>query len=228
MDRSEAKDNDRKVEVKICGITNLEDASACVKLGADALGFIFYPPSKRFVNVEKAKEIRWIIPQNVSVVGVFVNETPGTIIEVARKANLDYVQLHGQEDPRMVESLKKDGVRVIKALFGNREPGISLAHTYPAEAILVESSEASQHGGTGKTWKWSVVQDYDFHLPVILAGGLAPENVVEAINMAKPAAVDVSSGVEAEPGKKDLKKVEQFIQSAHSCYVTRWKRSIFR
>ena len=194
--------------VKVCGITRRRDALRAVDLGADALGFIFYPGSPRYIEPEKAAEIIRSIPPFVSPVGVFVDSTLREIRSVVRICQLSAVQLHGTENPAFCREIS---VKVIKAfrVEGDRLPrGIS---QYPVHALLLDTFQAGVHGGTGKVFDWDVARRAERYGRIILAGGLNPGNVRKAVKSVRPFAVDVSSGVESAPGKKDLKLLEDFF-----------------
>jgi phosphoribosylanthranilate isomerase len=189
--------------VKICGITNWADARLAVDLGADALGFNFYPPSPRSVSPAGAWEIIRRLPPMVACVGVFVNWPADVVAALARALRLDAVQLHGSEPPSEARELAA-GFRVIKA-FAVR-PGFrvsTLASYSAASAFLLDGFRPGLHGGTGATSDWRLARKANRHGCVILAGGIGPGNVARAIAEARPFAVDVASGVEVRPGKKD-------------------------
>ncbi|NPB09808.1 MAG: phosphoribosylanthranilate isomerase [Thermodesulfobacteria bacterium] len=190
------------VRVKICGITSPEDARLAAECGASAIGFVFYPPSPRFVTPAQAAAIRRALPPWVATVGVFVNEDPARIEEVRRLVGLDYVQLHGDEPP---ETARLFFPRVIKALRVRNEEDLSRisAYRHCAAAVLLDTYVKGLPGGTGRTFDWSLAKKAkEYGLPIILAGGLRPENVCAAVRQVRPYALDVSSGVEVFPGKK--------------------------
>lgn len=199
------------MRVKICGITNREDALHAVEAGADALGFILFPGSKRFITPEKAWAIAADLPPFVQRVGVVVDAGDAEL-ELWRKASpFDLWQLHGQESPEFCRGLKGRGFRVVKALgFPLREK--ILPESYPVAAFLLDKA-SPRHGGTGESFDWTLGSAFARAAgkPCILSGGLTPENVVQAIQTMQPYAVDVCSGVEAQPGRKDRRKVEEFI-----------------
>jgi phosphoribosylanthranilate isomerase len=191
-----------KVKVKICGITNLEDASNAVELGADALGFIF-APSPRQIAPQKASEIIRAIPPLVKTVGVFVNEAPATIREVMQHCGLDLIQLHGDESPAFCDEFMP---YAIKALRIKDESSLQLSQAYHGtiRALLLDTYSKDMVGGTGKTFDWDLaVRIKNQGIPIILSGGLTPSNIAQAINTVRPYAVDVNSGIESYPGKKD-------------------------
>jgi phosphoribosylanthranilate isomerase len=190
------------VKVKICGITNLEDASNAVELGADALGFIF-APSPRQIAPQKASEIIRAIPPLVKTVGVFVNEAPATIREVMQHCGLDLIQLHGDESPAFCDEFMP---YAIKALRIKDESSLQLSQAYHGtiRALLLDTYSKDMVGGTGKTFDWDLaVRIKNQGIPIILSGGLTPSNIAQAINTVRPYAVDVNSGIESYPGKKD-------------------------
>ena len=203
-----------RVKVKICGITNWVDARRAVAEGADLLGFNFYAGSPRYVEPAKAKKIVRRLPTKVLVVGVFVNESEQTMLEIARAVGLDALQLHGDETPAMVARLKRS-FPVIKAIRVKQSLAAGQLRTYKAAtALLLDGFEARRRGGTGKTFDWEIARRAKQYGRVFLAGGLTPENVGEAIRAAQPYAVDVCSGVEARPGKKDPARVKQLMRAA--------------
>jgi phosphoribosylanthranilate isomerase len=190
-----------------------EEAEACVRLGADAIGCVFFAQSPRHVSRNQAREICAAVGDSAEVVGVFVNQAPEKIMEIVDACGLTGAQLHGTESRDEVTLLMNSGVLVIKALFAERAPYIKDAGRYNADGILVECGKGRLPGGNAETWDWRQARDLDAKSPLILAGGLNPENIGEAIRLALPDAVDVSSGVEASPGKKDLNKVKALITS---------------
>ncbi|SHE89664.1 phosphoribosylanthranilate isomerase [Desulfacinum infernum DSM 9756] len=201
------------MEIKICGITRREDARIAASLGVDAVGFVFYPKSPRHVSRETARDLAAALPESVARVGVFVDETVDRVLETARFCGLTHVQLHGQETPEEVAALEAQGLRVVKALFVNRAPGLDVQDRYRPTAFLVECAGVSLPGGNALAWDWASAKDRVRHRPMILAGGLDPHNVARAVRAAEPAAVDVSSGVERRPGEKDAQKMEAFVNA---------------
>ncbi len=200
------------IKIKICGITNAEDALGAVELGADALGFIFHPQSRRYVTPEKAKGIIERLPPFVFKIGVFVDEEPETILKTVNKCRLDGIQLHGRESPEFCAKFRR---RVIKGLRPQREEEVAKIADYKVDALLLDSYHPDMEGGTGTTFDWELaVAAKMFGMPVILSGGLNPENVAEAVRLVKPYGIDVASGVESFQGKKDLDKVRDFIEQA--------------
>jgi len=214
--------------IKICGITTPEDALACASLGADAIGLVFYPKSPRFVNTAAAADICSVLRPEIARVGVFVDAPFADIMERVRACGLTAVQLHGTESPEQVEQVARAGVKAIKALYINKPPGLDIAHLYPAAAFLVECAGGTLPGGNALCWDWSAARPFADDHPTILAGGLSPENVAQAIAAATPDAVDISSGVEAAPGRKDFRKIKRFVHAVRACTLNRIPRRIFR
>ena len=203
------------VRVKICGLTNLADALLAAGLGAHALGFIFHSKSPRQVAPEDARDLIRQLPPFVLSVGVFMDEPLAAVQELAARVGLDWVQLHGQESPNYCRSL---GRRVIKG-FRIRDES-SLADLAPyrgaVQAFLLDTYKKGQVGSTGETFDWHLAWEAHAYGPIVLAGGLTPENVAQAIAIARPQAVDVASGVEALPGKKDPEKLRAFFEAVSS------------
>jgi phosphoribosylanthranilate isomerase len=214
-------------QIKICGMTRMEDALACADLGADAVGFVFYENSPRYMTPEHAGAIIAALPENVLPVGVFVNASIDAIVDMVTFFGIKAIQLHGNEPPRFVEDLLFLKVPIIKALYMKGEPCVENAFLYNAASYLVECEKGILPGGNAMKWNWEDAADFGEHFPFILAGGLSPDNVAEAICATKPDAVDVSSGVEASPGIKDIQKIRQFILSVKKSPVDRPLRSIF-
>ncbi|WP_040983460.1 phosphoribosylanthranilate isomerase [Oceanobacillus jeddahense] len=196
--------------IKICGITSSEIAETAVQAGADFLGFVF-AKSKREISADQARKIIAALPEHVKSVGVFVNKDVQEIEKIARITGLDLIQLHGEESAETVSSLT---LPVIKSLPGTEE-GIKKAAQYDAASYLLMDSPPlpHAHGGNGISFNWSMLKGHTFFNQLILAGGLTPENVAEAIQLVNPSGVDVSSGVETD-GKKDPDKIKAFIQAA--------------
>jgi len=204
------------VKVKICGITNWTDARRAVEAGADFLGFNFYPPSPRYISPAKARGIIRRLPDQVSVVGVFVNAPEEKILSIARSVGLDYLQLHGEESPELVSRLKRS-YRVIKAVrVRNSLRPAQLAPFKRAAAVLLDGFHPRRHGGTGRKFDWTIARRAAHTRRIFLAGGLTPLNIAEAIRAAAPYAVDVCSGVESKPGKKDPARVVSLMQAVRT------------
>ncbi len=203
--------------VKICGITNWLDARRSIEAGCDALGFNFYPRSPRYLAPEAAAAIRAKLPREIAAVGVFVNETAPNVANLARALHLDFIQLHGEEPPALARAAGR-AAPVIKAFHvGARLPAARLRR-YPAAAFLLDAPRGANglRGGTGRSFDWSLARGAARYGRIVLAGGLTPANVAEAIRAARPAAVDVASGVERAPGQKDLRKLRAFLDAVAS------------
>jgi phosphoribosylanthranilate isomerase len=200
------------VRIKICGITNLEDALLAAGLGADALGFIFYPKSPRYVTPDAAREIIAQLPPFVMSVGVFVDEEAAVVQDLAAQAGLDWIQVHGQEPPDYCRTL---GRRVIKGFRIKDESFLKDLEPFhgAVQAFLLDTYKKGQVGGTGETFDWRLAREAKRYGQIILAGGLTPENVAQAIQVAQPQAVDTASGTEATPGKKDPAKLRDFFKA---------------
>lgn len=198
------------VRIKICGITRVEDALLSVRLGADALGFNFWPDSKRYVSPATAAAIVAQLPPFVTVVGVFVNQSEGDIRAIAAETGVQVLQLHGDEPPELCSRLP---LLVIKAIAVDEVKALSRLLSYEVSAFLLDTPSRG-FGGSGLPFDWSLAEGVSEVAPVILAGGLTPENVAEAIRAVRPYAVDVASGVESSPGVKDPAKLARFIAAA--------------
>ena len=201
------------VKVKICGITNLADARAAVSAGADALGFVFYEKSPRHVTPQKAAAIIAQLPPFVQTVGLFVDEEVERVNWVASFCGLDLIQLHGEEPPEYCQDVNR---RIIKAFRVRDEASLAGIGKYEVAGYLLDAWSPDAPGGTGLTFDWSLARQAAGTRPIILAGGLNPDNVAMACAAVTPYAVDVSSGVEAVPGKKDHGKICAFIAAARS------------
>ncbi len=204
--------------VKICGITNLDDALAACDAGADALGFNFSEEAKRkdrYIDVRAAKAIVKALPPFVTKVAVVVDPLPERIAELA--PFMDCIQLHGEESIEFCDSI---AVNVIKAFHVSEGFEVKSMLAYPVSAYLLDASVPGQRGGTGQTCDWDAARDaVALGKPVILAGGLTPDNVADAVRIVQPYAVDTASGVESEPGKKDHGKLRDFVQRAKSAVL---------
>ena len=198
--------------IKICGLTEPDNALACAKLRPDALGLVFYEKSPRHVTMDQAARITQGLPRHILPIGVFVDNSLEDILEKVKRCALKGVQLHGKEPPDLVEQLKKEHLFVIKALFAAKEPYLSRAKEYStASALLVEYGKGILPGGNAESWNYELSCRIDMKSPIIIAGGLSPDNVTKAVKTVRPFGVDVSSGVEKSPGMKDIHKVGAFI-----------------
>jgi len=215
--------------VKICGITRVEDALAAAESGADAVGLNFYPKSRRAIDLARAAEIVAALPEGITKVGLFVNAEPKTICGTFDRLGLDLVQLHGDEPPEFIADL---GGRPVLRAFRLGPEGLKPVADYltacrqqgtPLAGVLFDALVEGSYGGTGKVADWSVVATYQRQIgsapPCVLAGGLTPTNVADAIRTAHPCGVDTSSGVEVSPGLKDPALVAAFVQAARSAFA---------
>lgn len=197
-------------KIKICGITNPEDALAAVGYGADLLGFIFYPKSPRYIEPEKAMEIIRKIPTFVDTVGVFVNPTAEQIHQANEQGWLNWIQLHGDESPEFCGSLHWMNTRTMKAVRVRHKSDIVTALSYRTDALLLDTHVEGQYGGTGKTFDWSLLNQ----LPrrIFLSGGISPDNIFQALEVGTYG-LDINSGIESRPGKKDPQKMKQLFDN---------------
>ncbi|MBI3583733.1 MAG: phosphoribosylanthranilate isomerase [Nitrospinae bacterium] len=197
------------IKVKICGITNLEDALYAADCGADALGFIFYPKSPRFVEITRAEEIISKLSPFITTVGVFVNQSIENIVNIVHECNINIVQLHGDETPDYCSKLP---MKAIKAIRVKNEDSLKQIAGYKTSTFLLDAYSENSYGGTGKIFNWDLAIKAKGYGRIILSGGLTHDNVREAIEKVKPYGVDVSSGVEEKEGKKGKEKVREFIK----------------
>ncbi|GAB6167232.1 phosphoribosylanthranilate isomerase [Thermostilla marina] len=215
-------------QIKVCGITSVRDAIDAVEAGVDAIGLNFYPPSPRYVSPETAKAIVDSIPRDVITVGIFVNEHPPTIRKIVAEVGLDAVQLHGDESPEAITLLPN--VPYIKAFRVDGrgllpiEEQLAKLHEQARrpQMVLFDARTPKNYGGTGQTFDWRIAVEFTklpAMPPLILAGGLSPDNVAEAIRLVHPRAVDVASGVEESPGRKSREKLFQFVENARSAWM---------
>ncbi|OGX15370.1 MAG: hypothetical protein A2166_04525 [Omnitrophica WOR_2 bacterium RBG_13_41_10] len=200
------------VKVKICGITNWEDAVASVACGCDALGFVFYKKSPRYISPKNAQKIIRLLPENILKAGVFVNAQEKTIKDIARKCKLNALQFHGDESAQFCRKFKN--YKIIKAFRVKDKLDLENIKKYRVSAYLFDTFIKSKIGGTGKKFDWKLLKQLkNTKRPVFLSGGLNEKNVAEAIKYLRPSWVDVSSSLESWPGKKDPKKIQRFINA---------------
>jgi phosphoribosylanthranilate isomerase len=202
------------VEVKICGITNPEDAQFAAHCGADALGFIFYPRSPRYVSPDRAQEIMGRIPETITRVGVFVNQSVEEIRAISACCRLHLLQLHGDESPDFCGQFEAG--RVIKAFAPRSAGDLEAIQDYRVRAILIDARRPGLYGGTGKKADWYLARQAGKIRPLLLAGGLREDNVTEAVRLVAPRALDLNSGLESSPGKKDPQKVKRIMDLIRS------------
>ena len=201
--------------VKLCGITRPEDAELGVELGAWALGFILWPKSPRAADPAIAAGIARELRRRVNIVGVFVNPTLDEVENAANALLLSHVQLHGDEGPQFCTAVReRTGCEVIKAIRVGGAPDLLEAERFRTDFHLLDTKRDGQRGGTGKTWDWRLAQQKRTKVPRIVSGGLAPDNVADAIEAVHPFAVDVASGIESEPGIKDHDLMREFVWNA--------------
>lgn len=201
--------------VKVCGIRRVEDARLAAALGASAVGFVFWPGSPRFLTAEQAREITRQLPPFLTRVGVFVNQPVAEMVEIGLRAGMDVLQLHGDEEAAHVDAAAP--LRMIKALPVG--PGFTMAAVDGVPAgvgVLLDAHDPVRRGGTGRSIDWSVAAAVARHRPIILSGGLSPDNVQEAVRTVHPYAIDVSSGVERAPGIKDESRLRAFFAALHA------------
>jgi phosphoribosylanthranilate isomerase len=210
------------MRVKFCGITHIDDAAEAVRLGAWAIGLIHWEPSVRSVDPGVAVEIAAAFRRKAEIVGVFVNPTLEEVTRAVENAQLSMVQLNGEEGASFcAEVARRSGVKVIKAIHVASAADIHGAESYRwVDYHLFDRRAKDLPGGTGETFDWELLRNHRSDVPAILAGGLKPENVAEAVEIARPFAVDVASGVEAEPGRKDHAKMAAFYEAANSVGAT--------
>jgi len=209
------------VKIKICGITNLDDARAAIEAGAELLGFNFYRPSPRFIEPDEARKIidSVVRESEVIAVGIFVDEPLESVIETVRISGVDAVQLHGDESIAYCADLKSalNGITIIKALRVSDSFQPQTATSYPVDAIMLDAFHDSLRGGTGKTIDWAIAENTRKLVPqFFLSGGLSPENVAEAVERVQPYAVDACSRLELSPGRKDPLRVKAFVRAARN------------
>ncbi len=200
------------MRVKICGITNIEDAFLAQQLGTDAIGFIFYNKSKRYVSPEIAESILKSLSPFIMKIGVFVNESFEEINNISAKVKLNAVQLHGEESPEVIEKIN---LPVIKSFRIKNKFDFSILNKYKDVSFLLDSFSKDEYGGTGKTFKWELIPDI-YKNKIILSGGISIDNIEEVIRKINPAAIDVSSSLEEFPGKKDHQKLKHFFEKVNS------------
>ena len=202
----------RKIRTKICGITTPEDALYAAQAGADALGLVFYPQSPRAIDIIKAQKITAALPPFVSVVALFVNESAQNIRRILAEVPIHLIQFHGDEDDAFCRQFDRPYIKAIRVQTASDIQ--NAAHRFPnAQALLFDAYHPSEYGGTGHCFDWTLLAEYSGK-PWVLAGGLTPENVGEAVRITGAESVDVSGGVEASKGKKDAAKVAAFIREA--------------
>jgi phosphoribosylanthranilate isomerase len=210
------------IKIKICGVTRRADAELAASLGAWAIGMIFDPASPRYVEPDAAAEIGAALKRKAEVVGIFVNAGLDEVAALAESSPLTILQLHGDEGPSYCrEAARRTGLKVIKAARVRDSASIRTLSAFKTDYHLLDAHVPGKAGGTGERFDWSLVADHPDKVPMILSGGIRPENVREAIETVQPFAVDCASGVEEAPGRKDAEKLEQFFEAAREAHSTR-------
>lgn len=199
-------------KIKICGITNKQDAISAAGLGVDMLGFVCYKKSKRYIEPKIIKDIANELPPYVAKVGIFVDEDPEKVSEIAQDCLFDMLQFHGEESPEYCAGFK-NSYKIIKAFRIKDQKSLKGINDYNADYYLLDTYSAESKGGTGRCFNWNILTGYELLRPIILSGGLTPSNVPQAIDIVSPYGVDVSSGVEMSPGKKDLDLMKKFVEN---------------
>lgn len=200
------------IKIKICGITNKIDAVEAASLGADMLGFVFCKKSKRYVEPKAAADIINELPPSIGRVGVFVDEDASRVNDIAQDALLDTLQFHGDEAPGYCSGFRSK-YKVMKAFRLKTKKDLKAVNYYDVDYILLDTYKGDSIGGTGETFDWKILGDFEFLKPIFLSGGLRPDNVTAAIQAVAPYGVDVSTGVETSPGKKDAVLMKRFIEN---------------
>jgi phosphoribosylanthranilate isomerase len=201
------------VFTKVCGITNPGDARVAAEAGADAIGLIF-AESPRNVNVEEARAVTIALPGDVLKVGVFVDAGPEEVLRIANEVGLDLAQLHGDETPETVATIRNAGLPVMKAVRVRNSEALGAIERYEADLLLLDAWSARARGGTGETFDWALAKSVKGRGNIVVSGGLAPDNVREAIAFFEPYGVDASSSLEERPGKKSGELVRRFVRAA--------------
>lgn len=217
MNKLSEKPGYARVRVKICGITRPQDALAAACSGADAIGLVFYPDSPRAVTIETAKAIIKVLPPFITKTGLFVNATPGEINRVLENVALDVLQFHGDEAPEQCLNFRKPFIKAVRMQDNVDLYAVAISYA-DASALLLDTFVKGVHGGTGLVFDWSRIPA-DTGKPLILAGGLTPANVADAVRQVRPYAVDVSGGVESAKGIKDAKKIAEFIREVRNAEI---------
>ncbi len=212
------------MRVKICGITRPDQGKAIASLGANALGFICVPASPRYVTCKQIQAVREQLPDNVERIGVFANSPLAEIERIVADSGLTGVQLHGDESPDFCSQLRQllPNVEIIKALRVKNAQALEQVYIYTSyvDTLLLDAYDPQQLGGTGKTLDWQTLQEFNPKCAWLLAGGLTPHNILDALSQAKPNGIDLSSGVERNPGDKDLSKVSQLFEQLKAGYFS--------
>lgn len=203
------------IRIKICGLTRLDQAQAITQLGISTLGFIAVPRSPRYIPADRVREITTALPPDIQTIGVFVDESVGAIAQYVQHSGLNGVQLHGNESPQMCQELRQalPNVEIVKAFRIREAVDLEETQNYAdvVDTLLLDAYHPQMQGGTGQTLDWSLLKAFKPSQPWLLAGGLRPENIAQALAAVNPAGVDLSSGVERSPGDKDLQRVQALL-----------------
>ncbi|MDP3142464.1 MAG: phosphoribosylanthranilate isomerase [Candidatus Omnitrophota bacterium] len=200
------------MKIKICGITNLKDAQDAVRLGADLLGFVFYPQSRRYLLPENARKIIAQLPKQIKKAGVFVNESPARVRLIAEKCSLDILQFHGKESNYYCQQFP--GYKIIKAFRIKNARSLKSIPRFKVDLVLLDTYSSKSFGGTGKSFNWDLLKELKReNIRIMLSGGLNPKNISTAIKKVKPDAVDISSGVEISPGRKSRRLMKKLFEN---------------
>ncbi len=200
------------VKIKICGITNYDDAMAAVDMGADIVGFNFYPKSPRYIEPEKAFAVIQKIPSFIDTAAIFVNAGAQAIRDLTHDGMLNWIQLHGDEPPEFCEQFTAWNLRTLKAIRVKSRESLDQARLYRTSALLLDAFDPTLYGGTGQRFDWNLVRDFSYK--IFLAGGITPDNIQEALEC-RTYGIDVCSGVESEPGKKDHQKMKKLFETVN-------------
>ena len=201
------------VYAKVCGITTPREGTFAAKSGADAIGLVF-AESPRRISVEEAREITAALPEGILKVGVFVNAEPAEVLRIAREVGLDYAQLHGDESPEDVNTVREGGLKVMKAVRVRGADSLAAMDDYGADLFLLDAWSEKARGGTGERFDWGLAKSLKGRGNIVVSGGLGPENVREAVRLLEPYGVDASSSLEDAPGKKNDERVRRFVSAA--------------
>jgi phosphoribosylanthranilate isomerase len=209
------------IPVKICGITSVKNAQIAIENGASAIGLIFYKSSPRNIDVKLAKEIVKYVNGSVPIVGIFIDETIQKLKSILLQVNLDILQLHGNESPQYCEQFNLPIIKVFRVCSGFDK---SQLFDYNVSAFLFDTYKKELHGGTGESFNWELISSLKIDTPIILSGGLTPENIIDGIDMVNPSAIDLNSGLENSPGKKSVRLIKKLFRKVE---ITKHKENIF-
>ena len=209
------------IPVKICGISNLKSLNIVLNYPVSAIGFIFFNKSPRYIHPISAIKLAKLIPISIKKVGVFVNETIEKVQKIYDSVNLDFIQLHGEEDQKYIDKLK---IPIIKAIRVGKDFNPKILNDYKVHSFLLDTYQPGLFGGTGEVFNWDLIRNLDSTIPIILSGGLNPENINDAVNNVNPIAIDINSGVEKCPGEKDESKISTLFKNLN---IQTYQKNIF-